>query len=93
MEYPTFGQSAGGGVGKTTLASAYAVYLAKKNITEDVALLDFSEVFPRIHKVFKAEHLSLSPIYDAISNDRYFKKCNEQKAGHMDTAGCVSFRL
>ena len=58
--------SAGGGVGKTTLASAYAVHLAKKNKDDDVALLDFNEVFPRIHKVFKAEHLSLSPVYDAI---------------------------
>ncbi|MCG1012979.1 hypothetical protein JT739_10290 [Tepidanaerobacter sp. GT38] len=58
--------SAGGGVGKTTLASAYASYLTKQNEPDSVALLDFNEVFPRIHKVFRTEHLSLSPVYDAI---------------------------
>lgn len=54
-----------GGVGKTTLASAYAVHLAKSN-PDKVVLLDFNEVFPRVHKAFNAKLVSLNPIYDAL---------------------------
>lgn len=57
--------SVNGGSGKTTLACAYAVYLAK-NKDAEVALLDFSEAFPCVHKIFGIAHTQLSPVYDAI---------------------------
>ncbi|WP_422445296.1 AAA family ATPase [Thermoanaerobacterium sp. DL9XJH110] len=55
--------SAGGGVGKTVLAVAQALALAKRS--EKVALLDFKEGMPHIHKVLDIELQDLAGIYDA----------------------------
>ncbi len=60
--------SVSGGSGKTTLACAYAAHLAKSEGVK-VALLDFNEVFPCVHKIFGIDHTQLSPVYDAIEKE------------------------
>lgn len=56
--------SATGGVGKTTLAVAKAITLAKEK--EKVAILDFNEVTPSIHKMLDLKSVDLTQIYDFI---------------------------
>lgn len=56
--------SATGGVGKTTLAVAKAITLAKEKAK--VAILDFNEVTPSIHKMLDLKPVDITQVYDAI---------------------------
>jgi septum site-determining protein MinD len=58
--------SAGGGTGKTTLSAAFATAL--KGNKNEVALADFKEVTPHIHKLFEMELTDKSVIYEKIEN-------------------------
>ncbi|WP_206155491.1 ParA family protein [Caldanaerobacter subterraneus] len=58
--------SAGGGTGKTTLASAFALSL--KKYKKEIVLADFKEVTPHIHRHFGIELSDKSNIYEAVEN-------------------------
>ncbi|MGB9846903.1 MAG: MinD/ParA family ATP-binding protein [Desulfotomaculales bacterium] len=60
--------SAGGGTGTTTLAISYALSL-KKHKT-NVALADFKEVTPHVHKYFGIDVQDKSDVYEAVENGR-----------------------
>lgn len=60
--------SAKGGVGKTTLALARAVTLAKER-KDEVAILDFNEVTPDIHRMLGLKPIDFTQIYDAIEQE------------------------
>lgn len=55
--------SAGGGVGKTTLAAAWALALKEKG---RVVLADLKEVTPHVHRYFGIELQNMNDIYDAV---------------------------
>lgn len=59
--------SAGGGMGKTTLAIAFALALGRKN-QDRIVLADFKEVTPHVHKYFGLDLREKSDIYEAIEN-------------------------
>lgn len=59
--------SAGGGMGKTTLAIAFALALGRKNQNR-IVLADFKEVTPHVHKYFGIDLREKSDIYEAIEN-------------------------
>ncbi|EGD51599.1 Cobyrinic acid ac-diamide synthase [Thermoanaerobacter ethanolicus JW 200] len=58
--------SAGGGTGKTTLASAFALSL--KKYKKEIVLADFKEVTPHIHRHFGIELSDKSNIYETVEN-------------------------
>lgn len=76
--------SATGGVGKTTLAVAQAIMLAREE-KEKVVLLDFNEVTPHIHKMLGLKLMDLTGVYDAIEQDSIIadiiKPCLQKKHG------------
>lgn len=86
--------SADGGVGKTTLAVMQAVLLFRKT-GEDVALLDFKEVTPHIHKVMGLQRMDLDRVYDAVERGEVspavIKGCMQKKQGVWVLTG-VSLR-
>lgn len=57
--------SAGGGVGKTTMAIMQAAALARQ-FPGQVALVDFKEATPHIHRYLGLEPKNLMPLFDAI---------------------------
>ena len=86
--------SATGGVGKTTLAIAQAIMLARGEKNK-VALLDFNEATPNIHRKLSLRCVDLTQIYDAIEQENLtadtISPCLQKKHGIWVLTG-ISFQ-